>query len=101
MQWKVVLFLSICWRTLYAYKILIALPATSFSHYLFASEITKALVAEGHELTVISRFKLAKPLPNYEELYIGFNQSFIRSDHTILVYKFELKNKLTSFWIRF
>lgn len=74
MQFKVLLFLCICWRFVDAYKILVAIPSAWSSHYKFGSEIAKALAAESHEVTVISPFKQPKPIPNYEEIYIEFEE---------------------------
>lgn len=67
---KVWFALVLLWTSVNSYKILVALPTTFKSHYQFGSEISKALAAEGHEVTVISPFKQAKPLPNYDEVHL-------------------------------
>lgn len=78
MVFKAVVILFFLWNSASAYKVLVALPTAFKSHYQFASEISKALAAVGHEVTVVSPFKQLTPLTNYEEVYLEHTEAAIQ-----------------------
>lgn len=68
------------------YKILVALPTTFKSHYQFGSELSKALAADGSEVTVISPFKQSNPPPNYKEVYLEHTQKAVEPSNIQFFY---------------
>lgn len=62
--------LILCGWIVSGYKILVALPAASVSHYQFGSALSRGLANAGHEVTVISPYKDPNPPPNYTEVYL-------------------------------
>lgn len=51
-------------------KILCIFPSPGRSHVLVGQTLLKGLAARGHEVTMVSPFKLSKPVPNYREIYV-------------------------------
>lgn len=53
-----------------SYKILGIYPVGSKSHYYVGHALMKGLALEGHDVTVISPFRLKEPIPNYTEVFL-------------------------------
>lgn len=53
-----------------SYRILGIYPVPSKSHYYVGHALMKGLALEGHEVTVISPFRVKKPIPNYTEVFL-------------------------------
>ncbi|XP_062540705.1 UDP-glucosyltransferase 2-like [Armigeres subalbatus] len=51
-------------------KILCVYPSPGRSHVLIGQVLLKALAERGHQVTMVSPFKLSKPVPNYREIYV-------------------------------
>lgn len=63
------------------YKILGVFPVASKSHYYVGHALMKGLALEGHEVTVISPFRLKQPIPNYTEVYLeNAYESFLKGN---------------------
>lgn len=52
------------------YRILGVISVPSKSHYYVVHALLKGLAKEGHDVTLISPFKLQKPIKNYKEIYL-------------------------------
>lgn len=81
---KIIAFLLLSCRFVFAYKILVALPTTFKSHYQFGSELAKRLALEGHEVTVVSPFKQPKTLLNFTEVYLEQSIKQAEGDKTLI-----------------
>lgn len=77
------ILLFLCLVSCKAYKILVVLPSTFWSHYQFGMAISKALVASGHDVTVVSPFKQPKPLLNYREIHLELTQDAANASKSI------------------
>lgn len=80
---SIMLFISLIfvfslWQYVGAYKVLVAVSGPWMSHYQFGIEMVKALAAEGHEVTMITPFKLPEAIPNYEEVFVEFDHDAIQ-----------------------
>lgn len=51
-------------------KILCVFPSPGRSHVLVGQALLKGLAKRGHEVTMVSPFKLPKPVKNYRDIYI-------------------------------
>ncbi|XP_055609692.1 UDP-glucosyltransferase 2-like [Uranotaenia lowii] len=51
-------------------RILCVFPSPSKSHVLVGQSLLKGLAARGHEVTMVSAFKLSKPVKNYRDVII-------------------------------
>lgn len=56
-----------------SYKILGVTAIPTRSHHSVTHALMKGLADEGHHVTVISPFKLKKPIKNYKEIYLESN----------------------------
>ncbi|XP_062553023.1 UDP-glucosyltransferase 2-like [Armigeres subalbatus] len=72
-------------------KILCVFPSPGRSHVLVGQVLLKALAERGHQVTMVSPFKLSKPVPNYREIYVPpddtvskMTKSFLEKKHNIL-----------------
>lgn len=97
MVFKALVILFVLWNSVSAYKVLVALPTAFKSHYQFGSEISKALAAMGHEVTVVSPFKQLTPLTNYEEVYLEHTEAAIQKGKLQLNGGNECYNRATQF----
>lgn len=63
-----------------SYKVLTIFPMISRSHYIVGQALAKGLVAEGHEVTMISPFKEKQPIQNYHEVVLdGLAENMLKS----------------------
>ncbi|XP_308284.5 UDP-glucosyltransferase 2 [Anopheles gambiae] len=62
--------LCCCFAQLEAYRILCIYPSSGRSHVLVGQALLKGLAARGHDVTMVSPFKLSKPVPNYREIVV-------------------------------
>lgn len=62
-------FLVLQWCGAYSYRILLVFSLTSPSHHILGSGLMKGLVADGHEVTMISAFREPK-IDNFTEIYL-------------------------------
>lgn len=53
-----------------AYKILGIFPAPSKSHYFIGQALLEGLAEDGHEVTIVSPFKMENPPANYAQIFI-------------------------------
>lgn len=53
-----------------SYKVLAVFMSHSPSHYFVGSSLMRGLVADGHEVTVMSPFKEKKPIKNFTEIHL-------------------------------
>lgn len=74
MRLNTVLVLLNCWHFVNTYKILMALPAPWKSHYQFGFQMAKGLIAKGHHVTLISRFKQPVPMSNFKEILLEYSE---------------------------
>lgn len=51
-------------------RILCVFPSPSRSHVLVGQALLKGLAERGHEVTMVSPYKLSKPVPNYRDVVI-------------------------------
>lgn len=65
-------------------KILCVFPSPGRSHVLVGQTLLKALAERGHEVTMVSPFKLSKPVPNYREIYIPADDTVSRMTKSFL-----------------
>jgi len=56
-------------------RILIAYPTITVSHVLPLQSLAKALVTKGHHITFLSPVALSKPINNYREIKLPFNEA--------------------------
>uniref|UniRef100_A0A182NHH7 Uncharacterized protein n=1 Tax=Anopheles dirus TaxID=7168 RepID=A0A182NHH7_9DIPT len=61
--YKLVVFLE-------AYRILCIYPSSGRSHVIVGQALMKGLAERGHDVTMVSPFKLSKPVPNYREIVV-------------------------------
>lgn len=54
----------------FSYKILMAFTLPSPSHHIIGKGLMKGLIADGHEVTMISVFKEKNPIENFTEIYL-------------------------------
>uniref|UniRef100_A0A2M4AIS2 Putative udp-glucuronosyltransferase r-21 n=1 Tax=Anopheles triannulatus TaxID=58253 RepID=A0A2M4AIS2_9DIPT len=59
-----------CLAPLEAYRILCVYPSSGRSHVLVGQALLKGLAARGHEVTMVSPYKLSKPVANYREIVV-------------------------------
>jgi glucuronosyltransferase len=71
MWFKVTLVLVNFLVAIHSYKILALFPHPGKSHVDVFLPLTKALAQKGHQLTVVSHFPLATPIPNYTDVKLG------------------------------
>jgi glucuronosyltransferase len=71
MWFKVTLVLVNFLVAIHSYKILALFPHPGKSHVDVFLPLTKALAQKGHQLTVVSHFPLATPIPNYTDVRLG------------------------------
>lgn len=67
---EVLTLLCLFCQNVIGYKFLAVLPITSRSHFYIGQNLMKGLADEGHEVTVISPFKVNKPIANYHEVFL-------------------------------
>lgn len=63
-----------------SYKILGIFPVASRSHYYVGHALLKGLANQGHEVTVISPFRVKTPIPNYTEVFLEDSYELFRQD---------------------
>ncbi|XP_052861215.1 UDP-glucosyltransferase 2-like [Anopheles cruzii] len=66
----VAIAVCVCITQLEAYRILCVFPSSGRSHVLVGQALLKGLAERGHEVTMVSPFKLSKPVPNYREIVV-------------------------------
>uniref|UniRef100_A0A182WIL7 Uncharacterized protein n=1 Tax=Anopheles minimus TaxID=112268 RepID=A0A182WIL7_9DIPT len=59
-----------CFAQLEAYRILCIFPSSGRSHVLVGQALLKGLAERGHDVTMVSPFKLPKPVTNYREIVV-------------------------------
>lgn len=64
------LYLAIQCNGVHSYKILALFTPPSPSHYIIGKGLMKGLIADGHEVTMVSPFKEKKPIENFTEIYL-------------------------------
>lgn len=64
------------------YRILAIATVPSKSHYYITHALMKGLAEEGHDVTVISPFKVKNPIRNYKEIYLENSVNSIREGMT-------------------
>lgn len=74
---KVLITWFLFWDSVGCYNVLVAIPASYKSHHQFGSDISKGLVAAGHQVTIISPFKQPNSLPNYEEIHLELTKEAV------------------------
>uniref|UniRef100_A0A182IX03 Aldehyde oxidase n=1 Tax=Anopheles atroparvus TaxID=41427 RepID=A0A182IX03_ANOAO len=88
-------------RPVEAAKILSIFPTMSKSHWILGSALMKELALDGHDVTVISPFRLSNPPENYRHVEIVYNtrmfedimdEVFERIDDSIVQKMMELGN---------
>uniref|UniRef100_A0A182RHS4 UDP-glucuronosyltransferase n=2 Tax=Anopheles funestus TaxID=62324 RepID=A0A182RHS4_ANOFN len=62
--------LCCCYAQLEAYRILCIFPSSGRSHVLVGQALLKGLAERGHDVTMVSPYKLSKSVPNYREIVI-------------------------------
>uniref|UniRef100_A0A182P3N9 Uncharacterized protein n=1 Tax=Anopheles epiroticus TaxID=199890 RepID=A0A182P3N9_9DIPT len=62
--------LCFCFAQLEAYRILCIYPSSGRSHVIVGQALMKGLAARGHDVTMVSPYKLSKPVPNYREIVV-------------------------------
>lgn len=67
---QVLSILAFSYQNVCGYKFLAVLPVTSRSHYYIGHNLMKGLANEGHQVTVVSPFKLNAPIKNYNEVFL-------------------------------
>lgn len=65
-----VLFISKVRWQVGGYRILGVFPVPSKSHYYIGHALMAGLANDGHAVTVISPFRLNKPISNYTEVFL-------------------------------
>uniref|UniRef100_A0A182QUR6 UDP-glycosyltransferases domain-containing protein n=1 Tax=Anopheles farauti TaxID=69004 RepID=A0A182QUR6_9DIPT len=65
--YKLIVFIG---RKLEAYRILCIYPSSGRSHVIVGQALLKGLAERGHDVTMVSPFKLPKPVPNYREIVV-------------------------------
>lgn len=71
MKSPVLALLSIlCWIVCDASKILVVFPSSSKSHVILGQALAKGLLKNGHQVTMITSFKLNTKNKNYTEIFI-------------------------------
>lgn len=60
--------------TFHCAKILIVFPTLSISHVIPLQSLAKALAEKGHEITFVSAFPQSKPIKNYRDIKIPYNE---------------------------
>lgn len=84
--WLMVMILQ--WQV-QAYKILGVFPTFGKSHYNVGHGLFKGLADAGHEVTVVSAFKLKNPIKNYNEIYLdGVIEAILNGMCLVLLYDF-------------
>lgn len=53
-----------------SYNILGVFPTLSTSHYILGHSLMKGLANAGNNVTVISPYRLTKPIQNYRAIYV-------------------------------
>lgn len=80
---EVLTLLYLLCQNVIGYKFLAMLPTTSRSHYYIGQNLMKGLAEEGHEVTVISPFKVNKPIANYREVFLEHSWEMSRKSIVI------------------
>lgn len=80
---KVSSILCILCQNVFGYKFLAVLPVTSRSHYYIGHNLMKGLAENGHEVTVISPFKVKKPINNYNEVFLEHSWEMSRESNFV------------------
>lgn len=62
----------------FGYRILGVFPIPSKSHYYVGQALMQGLVERGHEVTVISPFKVKHKIKNYSEVFIENSYDLFR-----------------------
>lgn len=65
-----ILFLAVQCKGVISYKVLEIFMVHCPSHYMIGSSLMKGLIADGHEVTMISPFKEKKTFENHTEIYL-------------------------------
>lgn len=73
-EYLAILLVIIC-ATSYSSRILIYYPTIGISHVLPVQALAKSLAERNHEITFISPFPLSKPMKNYRDIKLEFNDS--------------------------
>lgn len=60
--------------TCHCAKILVVFPTLSISHVIPLQSLAKALAEKGHEITFFSAFPQSKPIKNYRDVKIPYNE---------------------------
>lgn len=82
-----------------SFRFLAVLPITSKSHYYIGHSLMKGLAEEGHEVTVISPFKVKTPINNYNEVFLEHSWEMSRKSNVLIFYQ-KLQN-LTGYYTNF
>ncbi|XP_058066943.1 UDP-glycosyltransferase UGT5-like [Anopheles bellator] len=67
----VTIAVCVCIAQLEAYRILCVHPSSGRSHVLVGQALLKGLAERGHEVTMVSPYKLSKPVANYREIVVN------------------------------
>lgn len=65
-----ILILGLQCNVAFSYKILMAFTLPSPSHHIIAKGLMKGLIADGHEVTMISLFKEKDSFENFTEIHL-------------------------------
>nr|AVT42224.1 UDP-glucuronosyltransferase 40AE2 [Lissorhoptrus oryzophilus] len=100
MRLKILLFLLFGLNYVKSYRILGVFPMAAGSHHLLASKLMKGLAEAGHDITMISPYKLKSPPKNgtftdivLEELVDDFDERVLNTENQNL-YEFENRGVL-------
>lgn len=74
MIFKILLVTFLSFSAIEGAKILITFPTISKSHVLPLQVIAKELAKKNHDVTFVSAFPLSKPIKNYRDITIPFNE---------------------------
>lgn len=87
----VLIFFVLC-ENVFSYRFLAVLPVTSKSHYYIGHNLMKGLADQGHQVTVVSPFKVKTPINNYEEVYLEYSWEVSRKSKLSVPFtKFDMK----------
>lgn len=86
MKSGVVLLLILCisYQNAECFRFLAILPVTSKSHYYIGHNLMKGLAEDGHDVTVISPFKVDQPIKNYNEVFLEHSWEISRKSKWFL-----------------
>lgn len=75
MDFRILAILAIFLSGFECSRILVLYPTISKSHIIPLQTLSLALVEKGHEITFVSTFPLGKPVKNYRDVKIPFNEA--------------------------